>query len=57
MLGVALCPCACVAAGELSGGACAPGAGGDPGSRVARVCLAWLPVLCVCPAAPAVVGL
>lgn len=58
MLGVAFCPCACAAAGEVSGAACAQGAGGDPGSRVASVCLfGCLCRLSVCPAVPAVVGL
>lgn len=41
--------------GKLSGGTCAPGAGGYPGRRVTRSCLACLPVLAVCPAAPVVV--
>lgn len=56
MLGAAFCPSACVAAREVWGAACAQGAGGDPGSRVLRVSLAWLPVLSVCPAAPAAVS-
>lgn len=45
------CLCCC------RGDACVQGAGADPGGRVARICLAQLPVLSVCPAALAVVGL
>lgn len=48
-----LCPVLML--GKLSGGTRAAGAGGYPGRRVPRFCLACLPVLAVRPAAPVVV--